>query len=198
MRPRANRGYPTTFPPLLLAAAERSGALQTVQPRRGHTPHGRTGARHRYVTHDESSRNSAIPLAVPHPRRRTGARHGYAGVTSASRIRYERPSALSALMRPKTRAAALAARVAAPRNVGPAPHGRTGARHRYETHDESSRNSAIPLAMPHPRRRTGARHGYAGVTNASRIRVQRPRASDHGSRSEAGSSRLTAARRRNA
>jgi hypothetical protein len=46
------------------------------------------------------------------------------------------------------------------------PHERTGARHGYETHDEPSRNSAIPLAVPHPGRRTGARHGYAAVTSA--------------------------------
>jgi hypothetical protein len=72
-------------------------------PRRGPSPRERTGARHGYETHDEPSRNSAITLAVPHPRRRTGARHGYARVTSASRIRYGRSSALSALMRPNTR-----------------------------------------------------------------------------------------------
>ncbi len=40
-----------------------------------------TGARHGYVTHDELSRNSATPLAVPHLAGRTGARHGYADVT---------------------------------------------------------------------------------------------------------------------
>src|SRR5438093_309329 len=74
---------------------------------------------------------------------------------------------------------------------GPTPRERTGARHGYETHDEASRNSAIPLAAPHPWARTGARHGYATVTSPSRIRYTPSQ--------RAGLSKaVTAARRRNA
>ena len=92
-----------------VAAAERSSALR-VPPsrlaREGRASRERTRARHGYETHGEASRNSAIPHAAAGSRGRTGARHGYAGVTRASRVRYERPRALSAAIRPKTSAAA--------------------------------------------------------------------------------------------
>jgi hypothetical protein len=52
-------------------AAERSAALRlsTSSPTLGEvSPHERTGARHGCETHDEPSRDSAIPRAGPHPR----------------------------------------------------------------------------------------------------------------------------------